>query len=553
MAEFDTAAAKAAGYSDADIAKVTSGIAAAKAAGYGDDEIAQQLQSFQPATTVGGALSEINKGIGRGVLLPAVQMGQALANSTQNVTSPLKMQPDESVTAFRQRVLNSLKATPSNNTEKMLGTGAELTASMLPYSGGPGTLAEKAVGLAIPVLGGVAGEQLGGEQGKMMGTMLAPAASAIVGRAFSPSITPELKSLTEAGAEPTVGQITGGFAKKFENYPLVKEITGPARGRATESFNTAVTNIALKPLQQYNPEAVIPRGMTGTEAFARADRLASQAYDDLLPKLTVKYDPAFSAEMAAQKAAAPAAVRADLEDLFNRVIINKLPQGNATIDPRLMKEMDTELGQQARRYSRDPAVNSQNMADGIRNIQGAFRDMVSRQNPDLAPQLQAINSTWNNLLRVGNAVGRASATNGVFNPTQFQKAVQAMDASLRKKAFQTGNAAMQGAATAGINVLGPGEQPHVPWGAFRSLGTAAGAAGAGVAGASALGVGSTIGAPIAAAAAGYGSMYTPWGQRIMNSVLTGSRPAALQTLGTTLRNAPPTALGAIPLFTRGEQ
>lgn len=60
MAEFDASAAKAAGYSDAEIARVQQGIASARAAGYSDDEIGKFLASGSGRQSVPGTPSPVS-------------------------------------------------------------------------------------------------------------------------------------------------------------------------------------------------------------------------------------------------------------------------------------------------------------------------------------------------------------------------------------------------------------------------------------------------------------------------------------------------------------
>lgn len=516
---------------------------------------AEQAAASSPAqgsTSVRGALSEINKGIGRGALSLPVAIGQGLEKGAPIGNEGDFIRPpaaDANMATLRNTLMERLRANPNaSQTEQMLGTGAELTAAALPFAGGPGTLPQRVMGLAAPVVGGVVGEQVGGEQGKAVGTLLAPAAQALAGRVLSPRLTPEMELLAREGVEFTPGQQTGGFLKKFENFPLVKEFASNAKQRGIESYNNAVLNVALKPLG-------IKVKDIGFKGFDKADRLASQAYDDILPQLKIKYDPRFSAEMAQQRANAPLAIRADLEDLFNREILGKLQKGSPVINPRVMKEMDTALGQEARAYMKDPAVQSQKMAQGIREMQGALREMVARQNPSLSKELQAVNATWNNLVRVENATVRAGNELGVFTPAQFQTSVKMMDSSLKKKAFATGGAAMQDISNAGMRVLGGDSAVNIPYAALRSTAAAGSglALGAGI-GASATG----FGAPLAGAAAGLGALYSAPGQRLAQMALTGPRPPALRTLGEAFRGAPPGAtLGAsipsLPFLTRPEE
>ena len=129
MPDFDAAAAKAAGYSDDEIAKVQRGIAAARAAGYSDAEIAAHLSgaakgpepttlapAATPPTAVSGAVTEdpgwslgrIARDLGHGVLLGGRVVSDA---ATGLVNTPMaligladKILPEPSdITALREK------------------------------------------------------------------------------------------------------------------------------------------------------------------------------------------------------------------------------------------------------------------------------------------------------------------------------------------------------------------------------------------------------------------------------------------------------------------
>lgn len=506
----------------------------------------RQLAAQQEApTTAGGALSEINKGIGRGLLAMPVAAGAQLARSTEGIpdTNPLKVQPNEDITAFRQRLLSNLKPTPANRTEQMLGTGAELASSIAPFMGGPGKIAEKAFGLAAPVLGGVAGEQYAQEhgynpeQGKMVGTFAGPLGMAAVGKAFSPQVSDGLRQLIDAGLKPTPGGQTGGFLKRLENTWPFSEIASSAQSRATTSFSTAATNIAIAPLGK------TVKG-SGTEAFAAADKIASQAYDDVLPKLSIKFDqPAFQ-ELAAQEQRLPPTIRKEVLGIVTPLVKPAIGPGGV-IDPAAMKEIDKQLGIEARTYQGDPAVQSQKIHKAIREAQGTLRDMVRRQNPDHAAELDAANAAWNNLVRIGDAVARAKARDGNFTPQQLMQSVFVVDPSAGKAAAKSGGAAMQDVASAGLKYVG-GERHSIPMSVVRQ-GLASGGAAAGL-GAAAVAY-PAVGIPAAVAGGAFGSMYTPWGQAAAQAALSGQRPLAVQTLGELMREAPSYSPATLPLFT----
>lgn len=520
---------------------------------------AEAAAQQEAPTTFKGSMSEVNKAIGRGLLATPLAAGEQLAKgipqmpSTMPLAAALQMQPNEDVTAFRKRLLERLKPTPANKTEQMLGTGVELGTSMLPFAGGPGTIPQKLAGLAAPTLGGVAGEQIAQdigtnpEQGKMLGTMAAPVGMALAGKALSPRVPDDLKKLLDAGAMPTPGQQTQGFLKKTERLPLWNQVTASAEVRATDSASLAATNIALEPIK-----GRVKVG--GVEGFAHADQQARAAYDEVLNQLPpIRYTSTVNQELLKQMRSTPADARAQAVDVFRTSVASKIESGR--IDPHTMKEIDSELGRIASEYRRDPAVASQHTATAIFNLQATLRQAVRNQNPAQAPALDAANAAWNNLVRVGDAVARASATNGHFTPEQFAASVKHVDTTLNNRAFKTGSATMQDTAQSLIKYMGNARVPSIPYSAVsagvRGVGTAGGVA-AGLGGAAAMG-GAGLAVPLGAGAAAFGSMYTPIGQRAAQSVISGQRPMIAQTLGDLMRDAPSYAPATLPIFTRGEQ
>ena len=97
MADFDAAAAKAAGYSDDDIARVTKGIAAARAVGYSDEEIRTHLSggataSAKPPSSPPTELSGVSPNVGSSEAAGALQ-GAAAPWATSRILSDLGHYP----------------------------------------------------------------------------------------------------------------------------------------------------------------------------------------------------------------------------------------------------------------------------------------------------------------------------------------------------------------------------------------------------------------------------------------------------------------------------
>lgn len=529
-------------------------------------EFRARLEAEQAAvrapTTARGAISEISKAAGRGLSSAPLMAAEALSMPVEKMGGILSDQigmefkGSKAFQRLGQTLRERLKATPANEFEQALGTGTEIGASIAPFMGGPAPLAAKAFGLAAPALGGVAGERIAenhtgmsGEQGKMVGSFAAPLGMAAAAKALSPNVSEEMRLMLKAGLTPTPGEQTGGFLKRLERYPVFRELTSSAQIRSHDSVSTAATNLALRPLDASNPiKGKNHRGqeMNGFQKYEKADSIASRAYDEVLPKLSVKYDYPMHREWLLQRSTLDDDIAPLMQKIYDKTIV-KVVEKDGSITPENMKMIDSQLGDLARKAIKDTAIEREGMHDAIRNLQGIVRDSVTRQNPEHAPQLQRINAAWNNLVRIGDAVERAKSTNGLFSPEQLQTSVARMDASLKGKAFKTGRAAMQDVSQSVVDTVGGGRNASVPWGAVR--GTLAGGAGlAGIGGTAMVAGGAPLAIPAAAAAAGFGSMYTPLGQRLAQGALSGQRPMPLQTLGQIMREAPTYAPATLPLF-----
>lgn len=580
MATFDTQAAKAAGYSDEEIAKVTSGIEAAKKAGYDDSEISQFLSTgLERSTTLSSAGTALGKGAVRG----AVAAGDtaSMIENIMPVTGLLRrgakaLAPDitrragESVKQFRERLLAQNRADPNATTvERMLGTGAEFATQGALTGGLGGTARQAATNILTPAIGAAVGEQIGtpgegsGETGKFIGALASPFIASRIGAALKPDVSPALKRLVEAGGQPTTGQITGGGIQRLESFPILNQFTQGALDTSTRSYTLAANNLALEPLRLgKQPLGKIDLSkVSGNDLYAKADDIAQDAYNKLLPQLKLKLDPQLPQELAAIKAAHPE-VADKLQNIQNTIFKIMSKKGTTAITGADMKIVESKLGRQLRKANLSNDIMADELADGVAEMQGALRDMVARQNPSQAKELQRINEAWSNLVRVRKATIGASSTNdGFFNPQQLARAVTAVNASRTGQAVARGESGMQNVARAGIEHMSTQPGKSLPYsalargaGTLGTLGTLGGGAAAG-AGLGAAGIGTGVGLGIAGGLAGYGAAYTPTAQGVIRNFLTSNRGPLPATLGEILRDTRtnPAFVTNLPQFNRGEQ
>jgi hypothetical protein len=365
-------------------------------------------------------------------------------------------------------------------------------------------------------------------KGAALGTVGYGAAKGI-GRVLSPQTSPEVLALQKEGITPTAGQILGGGFKKAEeaarSVPILGDVITRAQKKGIEDFNRAAINRALNPIGQ----KITKDEPVGYKAVDKAYQQISGAYDDLLPKLNIKADEPFVAEINNLRQMATN-LNPDQAKQFEAIIKNEVESkftSSGIMSGETMKQIESKLGQLSRNYMRDPDYDKQLLGNALQETQATLRKMVERNNPKYAGQLSKVNEAYANLLRVENAAAQSGAKEGVFTPAQLERASRALDPSLRKRASAHGGALMQDLATQGQTVLAQqlpesGTAPRLMYG-LGGLGAGGAYLTGGLGGLAATGAGLGLGS----------ALYTQPAQRAIASLLT-SRPELARTAGNRL-------------------
>lgn len=335
------------------------------------------------------------------------------------------------------------RAPAALTTAGRIGAGAGLgavSAALMPNTGDAGDkLAQMGVGGA--------------------GGALIPALTAGVGRVISPNASrnPQLDLLKAEGVRPTVGQALGGIANKAEekaiSLPFVGDSIAAARQRAAQDLNQAVANRALAPIgSKAQP------GDAGRDLVSSVQSQLSEAYNTLLPKLTVKADPAFVQEVQSLRGmVANGSIDPNAAKTFQRILQNDVLgkfKGQQALTGQTMKSVESDLGQKIAQFGGSTDADARLVADALREVQSSLRSLVQRNNPQYAEELRAINTGWANFKRLERAAGYVGADDGLFSAAQLQSAVKALDRSKDKGKFARGDAFMQDLSDSAKNVLG---------------------------------------------------------------------------------------------------
>lgn len=325
-----------------------------------------------------------------------------------------------------------------------------------------------------PITGGAAGGALSTpEDGNMAASTGLGAGFGGVMRGVSGIIAPTVDQavvrLRDAGVTMTPGQIFGNNGivgrgvKRIEDIaaglPLVGDVVGHAKNNALEQANRGAVNRALAPIGQE-----VPVGMTGQDAVRFAGDSLSDNYSALLPGANVTLDAPFAQTLRDTTARVDARLPDDMGGQFRGTLGDVFKKLNSTgpVQPSRftgegVHEAASDLGRMQRGYSGGGGNDTQ-LGDAYGDVSRAFRDNITRSNPQLGPAIRANDEGWANLVRVedaakaatGNANGKLP---GVFTGQQLRTAARAGDHSVRDRATARGEALMQDYAEDMIRVL----------------------------------------------------------------------------------------------------
>ena len=339
-----------------------------------------------------------------------------------------------------------------------------------------------------------------------------------LGRAIAPRVDPNVRILRDAGVELTPGQAFGGGARTAEErLSGVPFIGGPiqaAQQRGTESFNTAVANRVLAPLNTAVPENI----NVGRELVDHVSTTVSNAYADISKGVTpFRLDQNFLTDVTnISRQFLDSDMRKRLVHELRTGLIDRLRNVNGRIDGDTYLDISQTLGKNAAKYRAGSTVAERELGDAFFALREAFDDVLTRTNPDLTDQVLAARRAYRNLIPLQDAAKVADG--GVFSPAQFANAVRNADPS--RANFARGRANMQDLADAGV--LGMGAAPGAA-GALDRL--AVGALG----GAAATG-GIPVDQIILGSLAGSGGYSRPVSSAL-SAIAAGRRPAVVQAAG----------------------
>ena len=340
------------------------------------------------------------------------------------------------------------------------------------------TGAAKVAGLEGALYGFGSGE--GGVTERAKSAAIGGTVGAATGKASDflfPKLSKAATELAKKGVRLTPGQRMGGKTKLIEerltSVPFAGDIISDQQAQAMADFNRAAMNEALKVLDdakpRFNsavsllkPKTKVPKNLSGNEAFEFANSVISDAYDEVVPKMSVNLNEGFENDLIKivrkNEGLGPDGLQkfqSKLEAIFGRTGAQGV-KGSVSRDigGSTLKSIDSDLGTEIANYSRSPIAAERDLGAAMREVQTLLRDSMESSNPDVMKDYKKAQMAWRSLLPVRRAVANATAKSGEFTPKQLLQASKAVDKSKDKLATAKGQGIQQPFAQKAQEVLG---------------------------------------------------------------------------------------------------
>jgi hypothetical protein len=501
---------------------------------------AQESAPAQPQKSGIPAYQSAIVGAGKGITEPALAVGQYMGGA-----------PAEFSNEVLRRMKPYQEANPMTFGAGQIGGGVLSGGALMKGAGMLPSFAKANPYIQGSAIGGMMGVLTPNEQGKSGLDMLAEAPqkamvgagggvlATSLGRGISNVVAPKLdaavKKLIGEGVNLTPGQMMGGVAQRLEDkltsFPLLGDVINYSKTKGIEEFNKAAYRRALEPIGGKVPEE------TGRAGMASVKKQLTDAYDNLLPKLTYKPDNQFLnnvTNIGKEVTGITPQDAAKVSSVVNDVVASRLDK-NGEIKGEVFKVIEEKLKTLAKTYKNSTDADQKLMGDAYATSLAELRQNLARNNPEYAKELKNINTGWANFSRLRSA-GSMANTQERFTPSQLAAAVKAADESAGKGSTATGTALMQDLSDAGAKVL-PSTIPDTGTAGRQIINTTLAAllGGGGYQTAQTHPVATGTAALLGAAAS---APYLPYSRNLV-TMLGGKRPESIQKLADLIRESSP--------------
>lgn len=313
---------------------------------------------------------------------------------------------------------------------------AALEGATYGFGTGEGGLAERAKSAAV-------GGTIGAATGKASDLLF-------------PRVSEAAKKLMKEGVRLTPAQRVGGTARALEekakSIPFVGEIITSAEAAALKDFNRASMNNVLKVLGE---KKTLPKELSGNEAYTFINDAVSDAYEKVIPKMSVDFDADFEKGLVKIVQDNASLGSKGLKEFQNRLegILGKAQSRQVSGD--MLRTMDADLGAVATNFMKSSVASERELGSAMYSVQRLLRDRMSAKDKDVMRQYSRAQAAFKQMLPVRSAVSKSSIHGGVFTPSKLLAGSRVADKTKDKIATAKGQAPQQEFGQMAAEVMGP--------------------------------------------------------------------------------------------------
>jgi hypothetical protein len=243
----------------------------------------------------------------------------------------------------------------------------------------------------------------------------------------------------------------GGAERVLGAFPILGSVVRGAEGRTLRDWQRAAVNQALEPL---GGNVRVPRGLQGTALVNAGDDAISDAYNRVLPNITVSQQvvggPIQQALTAVEKGL-PQSRKDQLYAILDDKFFSRFDSAGK-MDGQTYKKAEAGLSSLIRSYSRSTDADQALLGKALSDMRTTIRGEVAASDPVWGPQLQKVNYANALFSRIEEASSRRATSEGSFTPADLLATSRASNV----RQFRQGDALMQAFANAGNRVIGKG-------------------------------------------------------------------------------------------------
>lgn len=236
------------------------------------------------------------------------------------------------------------------------------------------------------------------------------------GRVIRGVSDPAVNALAERGIPMSLGSLLGNrsipgkLINRFESAPVIGDMFAARRADSIDAFNREAFNDAVAPL---GGKVASP----GREGMNEALGIVDEGYRNALGDAAIDTaDPGFRDALSGSRARMEGIPTIGQELAYN-FDNNVAPLFEGGLNGERLQSALRSLREMQAGYAGKPM--GQAARDAVGEAEGAVRNLVQTQRPDVLPKLDAANQAYRNVSTLADAVNAATNNKGVFTPAQL--------------------------------------------------------------------------------------------------------------------------------------